>query len=132
MARQTPRPRKAKDNGSLNKPYDRFCAGEGSWLARKGTSDPSTSEIRDGNGKPRHNKHKRQSKEGSPNNITVNARFRGSQQKKPFKGSKEGPSGLNRVLDRLCQIHGTPEKPVNHTVGVKTGGSQIGGPELCV
>ena len=48
----------------------------------------------------------------------VNAGFRGSrpdQQKKPFQGSKEGPSGLNRVLDRLCQIHGTPEKPANHT-----------------
>ena len=35
--------------------------------------------------------------------------------RKPFKGSKEGSSGLNRVLDRLCQIHGTPDKPANHT-----------------
>ena len=96
----------------------RFCAGEDSWLARKGTSDPSTSEIRDGNGKPRRNKNKRRNKEESPDNTTVNAGFRGSrpgQQKKPFKGSKEGPSGLNKVLDRMCQIHGTPGKPVNHT-----------------
>ena len=96
----------------------RFCAGEDSRLARKGTSDPSTSEIRDGNGKPRRNKNKHQNKEESLDNTTVNAGFRGSrpdQQKKPFKGSKEGPSGLNRVLDRLCQIHGTPDKPVNHT-----------------
>ena len=96
----------------------RFCVGEDSWLARKGTSDPSTSEIRDGNGKPRRNKNKRRNKEESPDNTTVNAGFRGSrpgQQKKPFKGSKEGPSGLNKVLDRLCQIHGTPEKPANHT-----------------
>ena len=54
----------------------------------------------------------------SPDNTTVNAGFRGSrpdQQKKPSKGSKEGPSGLNRVLDRLCQIHGTPDKPAKHT-----------------
>ena len=36
-------------------------------------------------------------------------------QKKPVKGSKEGPSDLNRVLDRLCQIHGTPDKPADHT-----------------
>ena len=34
----------------------RFCAGEDSWLARKGTRDPSTSEIRDGNGKTRRKK----------------------------------------------------------------------------
>ena len=48
----------------------------------------------------------------------VNAGFRGSrpnQQNKPSKGSKEGPSDLNRVLDRPCQIHGTPDKPANHT-----------------
>ena len=96
----------------------RFCAGEDSWLARRGTSDPSTSEIRDGNGKPRRNKNKHRNKEESPDNTTVNAGFRGSrpdQQKKLFKGNKEGPSSLNRVLDRLCQIHGTPEKPANHT-----------------
>ena len=95
-----------------------FCAGEGSWLAHRGTSDPGTSEIRDGNGKPRHNKHKRRSNEESLDSTAVNAGFRGSrhgQRKKPFKGSKEGPSGLNKVLDRLCQIHGTSEKPTNHT-----------------
>lgn len=48
----------------------------------------------------------------------VNAGFRGSrpnQQNKQSKGSKEGPSGLNKVLDRLCQIHGTCDKPANHT-----------------
>ena len=96
----------------------RFCAGEDSWLARKGNGDPSTSEIRDGNGKPRRNKNKRQNKEESPDSTTVNAGFRGSQpdqNKKPFKGTKDGPSDLNRVLHRLCQIHGTPEKPANHT-----------------
>ena len=48
----------------------------------------------------------------------VNTRFRGSrpgQRKKPFKGSREGQSGLNKILDKLCQIHGTPDKPANHT-----------------
>ena len=35
--------------------------------------------------------------------------------KKPFKQSSPGPSSLDRILDRLCQIHGTPDKPANHT-----------------
>ena len=35
--------------------------------------------------------------------------------KKPFKRNPRGPSSLDRILDRLCQIHGTPEKPANHT-----------------
>ena len=96
----------------------RFCAGEDSWLARSSTSDPTTSEVRDGNGKPRRNKNKRQNKEEIPDNTAVNAEFSGSrpgQQKKPSKGSRDGPSGLNKILDKLCQIHGTPDKPANHT-----------------
>ena len=91
----------------------RFCAGEDSWLAHRGTSYPGTSEIRDGNGKPRRNKNKRHNKEESPDNTVVNAGFRGSrpgQRKKPFKGSKEGPYGLNKVLDRLCQNSWHPRK----------------------
>ena len=90
----------------------RFCAGEDSWLARRGTSNPGTSEIRDGNGKPRHKKNKPRNKEESPENTAVNAGFRGprpGERKKPFKGCNEEPSGLNKVLDRSCQIHGTPE-----------------------
>ena len=55
----------------------RFCAGEDSWLARSSTSDPSTSEVRDGNGKPRRNKNKRRNKEGSSDNTAVNAEFKG-------------------------------------------------------
>ena len=51
----------------------RFCAGEDSWLARSGTSDPGTSEVRDGNGKPRRNKSKRRNNEDSPDNTAVNA-----------------------------------------------------------
>src|SRR4051812_43633913 len=34
---------------------------------------------------------------------------------KPFKGNRDGPSSLDRILDRPCQIHGTPDKPANHT-----------------
>ena len=48
----------------------------------------------------------------------VNAGFSGSkpsQRKKPFKGNRDGPSSLDRILDRPCQIHGTPDKPANHT-----------------
>ena len=36
-------------------------------------------------------------------------------EKKPFKRNTPGPSSLDRILDRLCQIHGTPETPANHT-----------------
>ena len=96
----------------------RFCAGEDSWLARSSTIDPGTSEVRDGNGKPRRSKSKRRNNEDSPDNTAVNAGFRGSrpgQRKKPFKGSRDGPSSLNMILDRLCQIHGTSNKPANHT-----------------
>ena len=35
--------------------------------------------------------------------------------KKPFKRTTPGPSNFDRILDRSCQIHGTPEKPANHT-----------------
>ena len=86
---------KPRTMAALTSLMTHFCTGEDSWLARKGTSDPSTSEIRDGNRKPRRNKHRRQNKEESPDNTTVNAGFRGSrpdQQKKPSKGSKEGHS----------------------------------------
>jgi len=87
-------------------------------LARSGTSDPGTFEIRDDNGKSRRNKNKRQNNEDNPDNTTVNAGFRGSrpgQRKMPFKGSRDGPYSLNKILDRSCQIHGTLEKPANHT-----------------
>ena len=56
----------------------RFCVGEDSWLARSSTSDPGTSEVRDGNGKPRRNESKRRNNEDSPDNTAVNAGFRGS------------------------------------------------------
>ena len=63
----------------------RFCAGEDSWLARSSTSDPNTSEPRDGNGKPRRNKEPRRIKDNSPMSTAVNAGLKSSQQnqKKP-------------------------------------------------
>ena len=54
---------KPRTMAALTSLMTHFCAGEDSWLARKGTSDPSTSKIRDGNGKPRRNTNKRQNKE---------------------------------------------------------------------
>ena len=97
-----------------------FCAGEDSWLARRSnsTSDPGTSEPRDGNRKPRCNKHKRRINNEDTEDTAVNAGFSGSkpgQCKKPFKGNKYGPSSLDRILDWPCQIHGTLDKPANHT-----------------
>ena len=107
---------KPRTMAALTSLMTRFCVGEDSWLARSSTSDPSTSEVRDGNGKPRCNKNKRRNKEGSLDNPAVNAGFRGSQpgqRKKTLKGSREGQSGLNKILDKLCQIQGTPDKLAN-------------------
>ena len=49
---------KPRTMAALTSLMTRFCAGEDSWLARSSTSDPSTSEVRDGNGNPQHNKSK--------------------------------------------------------------------------
>lgn len=43
---------KPRTMAALTSLMTRFCAGEDSWLARSDTSDPGTSKIRDGNGKP--------------------------------------------------------------------------------
>ena len=99
----------------------RFCAGEDSWLAHRSNNsgDPGTSEVRDGNGKPRCNENKRRNNNNDDaDDMTVNAGFSGPkycQWKKPFKGNKDGPSNLDKILERPCQIHGTPYKPANHT-----------------
>ena len=99
---------------------NRFCAGEDSWLARRSnsSSDPGTFEAKNNNGRPRHNKYKRRNNNYNTEYMTVNAGFSGSksgQRKKPFKRNREGSSNLDRILDRPCQIHGTPNKPANHT-----------------
>ena len=87
----------------------RFCAGEDNWLARSNNlaKNPGNSDTKDSNGRSRRNE-----------DTAVNAGFRGSkpgQRKNPFKRTTPGPSNLDRILDRSCQIHGTPEKPANHT-----------------
>ena len=97
-----------------------FCASEDSWLARSSTTliNSSVSDVRDNNGKPRRNRHKRRNNGDSSEDTVDNAGFSGSkygQQKKPFKRNNQGPSSLDCILDRSCQIHGTPDKPANHT-----------------
>ena len=110
---------KPRTMAALTSLMTRFCAGEDSWLARCSTSDPSTSEIRDENGKSRRSKNnKRRNKEDSPKSTAVHAGFRSSrpgQQKPPFKGARDELSSLNKILDQVCQIHSTPGKPANHT-----------------
>ena len=67
----------------------RFCAGEDNWLAHKSNdaSGPGTSEIRDGNGKPRRTEH------NSRSNICDTAvnvgihNAKPSQRKKPLKAN---------------------------------------------
>ena len=96
----------------------RFCAGEDSWLGRCSTSDPSTSEVRDGNGKSRRRKDQRRNKENGPNSTAVNAGFKSSRPNNktlPLEDNSDELSNLNNILDRLCQIHGTSGKPANHT-----------------
>ena len=96
----------------------RFCAGEDIWLARCSTSDPSTSEVRDGNGKSRRRKDQRRNKENGPNSTAVNAGFKSSRPNNkalPLKDNSDELSNLNKILDRVCQIHSTPGKPANHT-----------------
>ena len=97
-----------------------FRAAEHSWLARSNNnaSEPGTTKARNSNGKPRRNRHKRRSNGDNTEDTAVNAGFSGSksgQRKKPFKRNNSGPSSLDRILDRPCQIHGTPDKPPNHT-----------------
>ena len=92
----------------------RFYAGEDSWLACSNnmTKSPGNSDTKDNNGRSRRNKHKRRINGDNTEDTTVNAGFRGSkpgQRKKPFKRNPSGPSSLDRILDRSCQIHGTPE-----------------------
>ncbi len=70
------------------------------------------------NDKPRRNKHKHRNNGENTDDTTVNAGFSGSksgQRKKPYKRNNPGASSLDRILDRSCQIHGTPDKPANHT-----------------
>ena len=82
----------------------RFCAGEDNWLARKSNnaSDPGTSEIRDGNGKPRRSKHNSRNDNERSRDTAVNAGFsnpKPGQRKKPFKANRDDASNLNRILD---------------------------------
>ena len=69
---------KPRTMAALTSLMTRFCAGEDSWLARRSTSDPSTSEIRDGNGKSRRRKEQHRNKEKSPKSTAVNAGFKSS------------------------------------------------------
>ena len=98
----------------------RFCAGEDSWLARSNniSKNHGTSDTKHGNSRSRHNKQKLRINSKNTEDTAVNAGFKGSkpgQWKKPFKQSMPGPSILDRILDRSCQIHGIPDKPANHT-----------------
>ena len=82
------------------------------------TKNPGSSDTKDISGRTRRNKQKHRINGDNAEDTTVNAGFRGyksGQRKKPFKRNTPGPSNLDRILDRLCQICGTPEKPANHT-----------------
>ena len=91
----------------------RFYAGEDSWLAHSNNmiKSPGNSDTKDINGRSRRNKHKHRINSDNTEDTAVNAGFSGSkpgQRKKPFKGNRDGPSNLDKILDWPCQIHGTP------------------------
>ena len=120
MARSPPRPRKAKSMAALTALMTRFCAGEDSWLFRSknNASDADTPKVKSNKDKSRRNRYKRQNNNENTEDTVVNAGFRGSksrQQRMSFQKNNSGPSSLDRILDRSCQIHGTPDKPPNHT-----------------
>ena len=112
---------KPKSMAALTTLMTRFCVGEDSWLARSNNTsrNPGTPNTKDANGRPSRNRQKRRKNGINTNDTTVNARFRGSrsgQRKKPFKRSTPAPSSLDRILDRSCQIHGTPtSQPITPT-----------------
>ena len=111
---------RVKSMAALTSLMTRFCAGEDSWLACSNnlSKNSGSPDIKDRNGRSRRNKNKRCINGDNSEDTAVNAGFRGSkpgQRKKPFKRTTPGPSNLDRILVRLCQIHGTPEKPANHT-----------------
>ena len=111
---------KPKSMATLTTLMTRFCASEDSWLARSNNTsrNPDTSDTKDVNGRQRRNRPKRCNNGDNTEDTTVNAAFRGSksgQRKKPFKRNTPAPSCLDRILDRSCQIHGTPNKRANHT-----------------
>ena len=120
---------KPKSMAALTTLMTRFCAGEDSWLAHSNNipKNHGTSDTMDGNGRSCRNKHKRRINSDNTEDTAVNAVFKGSkpgQQKKPFKRSTPGPSSLDRILDRSCQIHGTQtSQPITPTgiVGCSSG-----------
>ena len=81
---------KPKSMAALTALMTRFCAGEDSWLARRSSSasDPGTSEVREGNGKPRRNEAKRHNNNAGTPDTMVNPGFsvsKAGQWKKPFE-----------------------------------------------
>ena len=111
---------KPKSMAALTTLMTRFCAGEDNWLARSSSTSgkPGASNARDSNDKPRRNRFNRQNNGDNAKDTTVNAGFSGSksgQRKKPFNKNNSGPSSLNHILVRPCQIHGTPGTPANHS-----------------
>ena len=98
----------------------RFFTGEDNWLTRRSNSasDSDTSEIRDGDGKPRRSKHNSRDDNERSRDTAVNSGFsnpKPGQRKKPFKANKDGPSNLDMILDQPSQTHSHPNEPANHT-----------------
>ena len=123
---------KSKSMGALTTLMTRFCAGEDSWLARRSnsTSDPGTSEARDGNGKPRRNKHKRRNNKKipkiwrtTPDSVALNpvsGRSHSKETKMVHPVWTEYSIGLARYMAPLIclpiiptEIVGSPNRPVS-------------------
>src|SRR4051812_27182710 len=105
MARQTPRPGKAKNNGRTHKPHDPLLRRRGQLVGTMQPQRPKYIRNQGWKRKPRRNKDRLRTKEKSPKSTAVNAGFKGSRQnqtKPPLQDNRDDPSSLNRILDRIC------------------------------
>ena len=98
----------------------RFCAGEDSWLARSNNLNKNSGspDIKDHNGRSRHNKNKRHINSDNNEDTVVNAGFRGSKSGQRKSHSKEllqvRPIWTEYSTAR-ARYTASPEKPANHT-----------------
>ena len=116
---------KPRTMSALTSLMTRFCTGKVNWLARRSHNpeDPRTSEVQDGNRKPKHNKNKHRHNNSDANDTAINAGFRNSrpgQRKKPPKGNRDRPTRWTRSwrdLARSTALKRSPPTTPTVTVG---------------
>ena len=97
----------------------RGCAQDQHYIPNNNiTSIPDASADKNRVYKPWCNKYKRPKAKNGAQGTAINTGARNPQpvqREKRLQHLNPGPSSLNRILDRPCQIHGTPGAAANHT-----------------